>query len=441
MKIKYSPLYFFSSALLLKKSYWSLRGFQFEKRKGKKEDAEIKDIAEKNIKIKMSYGVYHAEKGAVSPGGIGNHIDREPGAEHTYSHADPGRIHLNEHITVNAHCDKALHTAISDRIKEGYSAKNKAGELKAIRKDAVKYTTHILTGSHEEMKKIEADPNLRKAWINKNLEFVKSEYGEKNIVRFSVHRDEKTMHIHAVTVPLTEDGRLSAKEVLGGRLEMSQRQDRYAEQMKTFGLERGQKATGIKHESAREYYSRIEKAQETISQNDFKPEKNLLGVYKSESVEEMQDILKSQKTALKSKYLEIGKLKEQQKKDAEFKIKITESRKKIEESLKYSLTDDKFREKLKEIKIREIGEKYGYDVKNKFAFVSHSIQNKTDDEIKESLTSAVKKVAQEKNLSGADFSLLLQSKEVKNTYEYLKSERERRNELDQQRGQRKSRGI
>ena len=364
----------------------------------------------------MSYAVYHAEKGAVSPGGIGNHIDREPGAKHTYRHADPERINLNEHITVNAHCNKTLHIAISDRIKEGYNARNKAGELKSIRKDAVKYTTHILTGSHEQMKKIEADPNLRKAWITKNLEFVKNEYGEKNIVRFSIHRDEKTLHIHAITVPLTEDGRLSAKELLGDRLAMSQRQDRYAEQMKPFGLNRGQKATGIKHESAREYYSRIEEAQETISKNDFKPEKNLLGAYKSESVEEMQNILKSQKIALKSKDSEIAKLKEQQKKDAEFKIKITESRKNIDQSLKYSLIDEKYREQIKVIKIREIGEKYGYDVKNKFSFVSHAIQNKTDKEIGENVTAAVKKVAEEKNLSSADYSLLLQSKEVKNTY-------------------------
>ena len=389
----------------------------------------------------MSYAVYHAEKGAVSPGGIGNHIDREPGAKHTYRHADPERINLNEHITVNAHCDKTLHIAISDRIKEGYNARNKAGELKSIRKDAVKYTTHILTGSHEQMKKIEADPNLRKAWITKNLEFVKNEYGEKNIVRFSIHRDEKTLHIHAITVPLTEDGRLSAKELLGDRLAMSQRQDRYAEQMKPFGLNRGQKATGIKHESAREYYSRIEEAQETISKNDFKPEKNLLGAYKSESVEEMQNILKSQKIALKSKDSEIAKLKEQQKKDAEFKIKITESRKNIDQSLKYSLIDEKYREQIKVIKIREIGEKYGYDVKNKFNFVSHSIQNKTDKEISENVTFAVKKVAEEKNLSPADYSLLLQSKEVKNTYQYLQNERERRNELQQKREQRKGKGI
>ena len=101
------------------------------------------------------------------------------------------------------------------------------------------------------------------------------------------------MHIHAVTVPLTSDGRLSAKEVLGGRKEMSERQDRYAAQMKSFGLERGEKATGIKHENAREYYARIEQAQNSIDKNDFKAQ-NVLGVYKSESVEELENALKSQ---------------------------------------------------------------------------------------------------------------------------------------------------
>ena len=389
----------------------------------------------------MSYAVYHAEKGAVSSGGIGKHIDREVGAEHTYQHADKERTHLNENILVNEHCSKKLHLAISDRIAQGYSAKNKAGELKAIRKDAVKYTTHILTGSHEQMKKIENDPQTRKAWINANLEFIKKEYGEKNIVRFSVHRDEKTMHIHAITVPLTSDGRLSAKEVLGGRKEMSERQDRYAAQMKTFGLERGIKATGVKHENAREYYGRIEQAKNSIDKNDFKVQKNILGVYKSESIEKLQNTLKSQKTALKSKDLEIAKLKEEKKKDAEMKIKINESRKMTEEKLKYAVLSDDAREKLKQEQINEIGRKYGYEVKQKFNFVSHSIQQQTDFEIKKMVKTQTEKVAQEKGLNKVDTELLKRSNEIKNIEKYLQNERERRNEIDQKRGRDKGRGF
>ena len=391
--------------------------------------------------MSKQYATYHAEKGAVSSGGIGKHIDREPGAEHTYKHSDPERRHLNQNILVNDHCKKPLHVGISDRIAQGYSAKNKAGELKAIRKDAVKYTTHIMTGSHEQMKKIEADPQARKAWINANLEFLKKEYGEKNIVRFSIHRDEKTMHIHAVTVPLTSDGRLSAKEVLGGPKEMSERQDRYAAQMKPFGLERGERATGIKHENAREYYARIEQAQNSIDKNDFKAQKNAFGVYKSESVEELQNVLKSQKTALKAKDLEIAKLKEQQKKDIEFKLNITGTRKIAEEKLKYVLLSDDAREKVKEEKINEIGQKYGYDVKQKFNFVGHSIQQKSDAEIKEMVKNQTENVAQDKGLSKVDTELLKRSNEVKNIEKYLQNERERRNEIDQRRGQNKGRGI
>ena len=106
----------------------------------------------------MGYAVYHTEKGKISSGGIGKHIDREQGAEHTYRHSDPAKRNLNQSFIITEHCRKPLHQAISDRISEGYSAKNKAGELKQIRKDAVKYSTHILTGSHEDMKRIEANP-------------------------------------------------------------------------------------------------------------------------------------------------------------------------------------------------------------------------------------------------------------------------------------------
>ena len=68
------------------------------------------------------------------------------------------------------------------------------------------------------------------------------------------------MHIHAVTVPITQDGRLSAKEIMGNRKEMQNRQDRYADHVKNFGLERGERSTGISHENARQYYGRMQNA-------------------------------------------------------------------------------------------------------------------------------------------------------------------------------------
>ena len=103
--------------------------------------------------------------------------------------------------------------------KDGYKGKRE------IRNDAVKYITHILTGSHDKMMEIQKEGKLDE-WIEVNKSFMIREYGEENIVRFVLHMDEKTPHIHAVTVPITKDGRLSAKEIVGARKLMQTRQDR-----------------------------------------------------------------------------------------------------------------------------------------------------------------------------------------------------------------------
>lgn len=263
--------------------------------------------------MSKNYAVFHSEKGKVSSAVIGRHIDRTEGAEYTYEHADPSRKNLNIHFDLGDFTKMELHEAVEKRIEEGYQAKNKAGELKAIRKDAVKYNTHILTGTHEKMKEIENNPQKREEWINANLNFIKKEFGAENLVRFAVHRDEKTMHIHAVTVNLTADGRLSAKEIIGSKKEMQQRQDRYSEAMKPFGLERGLRNTGIKHEGSREYYARMEESlKEEDSTEDLRVNKTFLGLQKGLDVENTiknyESALKREKTAKKSLQIEISRL-------------------------------------------------------------------------------------------------------------------------------------
>ena len=243
----------------------------------------------------MGFAVYHTEKGKTSSGGIGNHIDRKVGAEHSYRHADPERRHLNQIYHVNDYCKKPLHQAIEARIKEGYKAK------KGIRSDAVKYQTHVVTGTHEDMLRIFSKKETAEAWVKANYAFMVREFGKENIVRFVLHRDERTPHVHAVTVPLTKDGRLSAKEVMGNRKDMQERQDRYADAMKIFGLDRGIRNTGIKHESAKEYYARMEDSLIIGNSNEIKASKNILGSYTKESVLELENSVKSLKTALKSK--------------------------------------------------------------------------------------------------------------------------------------------
>ena len=250
----------------------------------------------------MAYAVYHMEKGNSSSGGIGNHIDRTEGKEHSYLQADPARKHLNIHFDVHEKRNEIpLHEAIEKRIVEGYK-----GE-KAIRKDAVKYCTHVLTGSHEKMKEIFADKEKSKEWIKENYKFLAKEFGKENIVRFTLHLDEKTPHLHAVTIPLTNDGRLSAKEIIGNKQSMKNFQTRYASAMEKFGLERGIENTGITHENAQDYYSRIAEAEKEAVSSQITAQKNLLGVFTAESVQKLESSLKSANLALKMKDHELKK--------------------------------------------------------------------------------------------------------------------------------------
>ena len=63
--------------------------------------------------------------------------------------------------------------------------------------------------------------------------------------------DEKTPHMHISFVPLTPDGRLSAKEIVGNKKKLSWWQDKFWEHMviKYPDLERGESAsqTGRDH--------------------------------------------------------------------------------------------------------------------------------------------------------------------------------------------------
>lgn len=142
------------------------------------------------------------------------------------------------------------------------------------------------------MIKIFSSPDTKKSWIEKNFKFLEDEYGKQNIVRFNLHLDEKTPHLHAVTVPITHEGKLSAKEIIGNRKDMQSRQDRYAESMQSFGLKRGLRNTGIKHEPTSEYRKRVNKPVEV----EIKVIKGVFGGIHKETLKRAEESLKTSKT-------------------------------------------------------------------------------------------------------------------------------------------------
>lgn len=70
------------------------------------------------------------------------------------------------------------------------------------------------------------------------LKFHNEHFG--HIISAVVHYDETTPHLHIISVPLTQDGRLSARDVIGNKAKMSKTQDAFFEQVgKGYGLKRG----------------------------------------------------------------------------------------------------------------------------------------------------------------------------------------------------------
>ena len=121
------------------------------------------------------------------------------------------------------------------------------------RKDSVRMVETLITASPEFF--AGKKPGEVRAFFEYALEFLKTKQAAETIVSAVVHVDEKTPHMHLCFVPITADGRLSAKDIVGNRKKLTQWQDEYWSYMvkKYPDLERGESAceTGRTHISPR----------------------------------------------------------------------------------------------------------------------------------------------------------------------------------------------
>ena len=117
------------------------------------------------------------------------------------------------------------------------------------RSDSVRLVEALVTATPEFFKgKKKAEI---KAYFQEALDFIREHQDQKTIISAVVHMDEKTPHMHLCFVPLTEDKRLSAKEIVGNKKKLTWWQDEFWKHMvkKYPDLERGESAskTGRTH--------------------------------------------------------------------------------------------------------------------------------------------------------------------------------------------------
>ena len=117
------------------------------------------------------------------------------------------------------------------------------------RKDSVRFIDTLITASPDFFKGKKRE-EVRE-FFRTAVDFLAKKIGKDNIFTAVVHLDEKTPHMHLCFTPITEDGRLTAKEIIGNRTQLTKWQDDFfAHMVKKFAdIERGESAsvTGRRH--------------------------------------------------------------------------------------------------------------------------------------------------------------------------------------------------
>lgn len=202
---------------------------------------------------KVGYAVVHMMKiksGAV--GGIQSHNNREHEPK-TNPDVDMSRSEDNYDLIS---CDNYKRS-----IKEKLS--NLVESSRAVRKDAVVVCNFIVTSDNETMNALGAD--RQREFFQDSVKWFSDRYGADRVLNATVHMDETTPHLHIGVMPITQDGRLSAKAIFT-KTEMKAIQTEFARDVgEKYGLERGVEGSERTHLSEARF--KEQKALEMVNEH------------------------------------------------------------------------------------------------------------------------------------------------------------------------------
>ena len=227
----------------------------------------------------MGYAVLHLEKASGTDSGMSAHIERTI----TPKNVDPARTHLNRELI-------RFPDGVQNRTEAIQHRLDTANLKRKIGKNQVRAIRALLTGSPEDMKRIQAEGKLDE-WCNDNHKWLRTTFGGENVVSAVLHMDETTPHIHATLIPIvtgerrkaraeqpdgkrkykkkdTTANRLCAEDVMT-RVNLKAYQDSYAQSMQVYGLKRGIEGSEARHITTSQYYRDLLNQSESI-QADIK---------------------------------------------------------------------------------------------------------------------------------------------------------------------------
>ena len=93
-------------------------------------------------------------------------------------------------------------------------------------KDSVRFVDTLITASPDFFKGKKREEI--KAFFQTTIDFLAKKISKDNIFTAIIHIDEKTPHMHLCFTPITEDGRSSAKEIIGNRTDLTKWHDDFS---------------------------------------------------------------------------------------------------------------------------------------------------------------------------------------------------------------------
>ncbi len=165
-----------------------------------------------------NYAILRIEKRKLSSvTSINNHHERLKEKYKSNEDIDSERTDLNYHLVQP---EGKYRQRVLDRI-------NEAGAKR--RKDSVVMQDVLITASPEWIDAKSYEEQVE--YFDHAFDFISNRYGRENIISAVIHMDEAHPHMHLVFVPITPDGKLSSKTLMGGPKGMEKLQDDFHEHM------------------------------------------------------------------------------------------------------------------------------------------------------------------------------------------------------------------
>ena len=158
------------------------------------------------------------------------------------------RHHLLDRDRVKTNPDIDLSRSLLNHAIEGLSPENlirdvrlRIKQLQLKRKprtDAVGLEDFIVGASADFMLQLGED--RREQYFSDALHFFQHRYGKENVMYCHCHLDESNPHVHIGVIPVTPDGRLSARDLFNPKSLEQLQTDFHREVAQHYGLERGE---------------------------------------------------------------------------------------------------------------------------------------------------------------------------------------------------------